>query len=75
MLDHDYSHYQLSADIKQLVENNNLHYVNTIPSFENIDISELVIYKTDIHPNSKANKIFADAIYSDLKKQSLLDSK
>ncbi len=75
VLDHDYSHYQLSADIKQLVENNNLYYVNTIPSFQDLDISELIIYKTDIHPNSKANKIFANAIYGELKKQPLLDNK
>lgn len=75
VLDHDYSHYQLSADIKQLVENNNLYYVNTIPSFQDIDISELVIYKTDIHPNAGANRIFADVIYSELKKQPPLDNK
>ena len=68
VLDYDYSHYQLSEDIKRLVENNNLYYVNTIPSFQDIDISELVLFKTDLHPNSKANKIFADTIYSDLKK-------
>jgi len=27
------------------------------------------------HPNSKANQIFADSIYMDLKNQSLIDKK
>lgn len=75
VLDHDYSHYKLSKDIKRLVENNNLYYINTIPSFEGRDISEHVIYKIDIHPNNRANQIFADSIYSELKKQSLLENK
>jgi hypothetical protein len=75
VLDHDYSHYEMSKEIKRLVENNNLYYSNTIPSFQDIDISELTIYKIDIHPNSKANQIFADSIYRDLKNQSLIDKK
>jgi len=75
VLDHDYSHYELSGEIKRLVENNNLYYSNTLASFQDIDISELTIYKIDIHPNSKANQIFADSIYMDLKNQSLIDKK
>ncbi|TFG77882.1 MAG: SGNH/GDSL hydrolase family protein [Thermodesulfobacteriales bacterium] len=75
VLDHDYSHYEMSKEIKRLVENNNLYYSNTIASFQDIDISELTIYKIDIHPNSKANQIFADSIYMDLKNQSLIDKK
>jgi lysophospholipase L1-like esterase len=75
VLDHDYMHYELSGEIKRLVENNNLYYSNTIASFQDIDISELTIYKIDIHPNSKANQIFADSIYMDLKNQSLIDKK
>jgi len=75
VLDHDYSHYELSGEIKRLVENNNLYYSNTLASFQDIDISELTIYKIDIHPNSKANQIFADTIYMDLKNQSLIDKK
>ena len=75
VLDHDYSHYEMSKEIKRLVENNNLYYSNTIPSFQDIDISELTIYKIDIHPNSKANQIFADSIYMGLKNQSLIYKK
>ncbi len=75
VLDHDYNHYEISKEIKRLVENNNLYYSNTIPSFQDIDISELTIYKIDIHPNSKANQIFADSIYMGLKNQSLIYKK
>ena len=72
ILDHDYSHYELSGRINKLVEKNRRYYSNTIPSFKDIGISDLIIYKIDIHPNTKANQMFADAIYNDLKKQSLL---
>jgi len=73
VLDHDYSHYELSGEIKKLVEKNNLYYSNTVPAFKDTDLRDLTIYKIDIHPNSEANQIFADAIYNDLRTQSLLN--
>jgi len=73
VLDHDYSHLQLSTEIEKLAAKNNLYFSTTVPAFKNIDLGELVIYQIDIHPNSKANQIFADAIFTDLAKQSLLD--
>ena len=73
VLDHDYTHLELSEEIKNLVKKYNLYYSNTIPAFKDTDLNEMVIYQIDIHPNSRANKIFADAIYDDLKKQSLLN--
>jgi len=73
VLDHDYSHYELSGEIKKSVEKNDLFYSNTIPSFQDTDIRDFTIYKIDTHPNSKANQIFADAIYKDLKNQLILD--
>jgi lysophospholipase L1-like esterase len=75
VLDHDYSHYELSAKIKKLVEKYSLYYSNTIPAFRDTNITDFTIYKIDIHPNAKANRIFADAIYNDLKIQSLLNKK
>jgi len=51
---------------------NNLYFSNTIPAFKDTDLNEMVIYQIDIHPNSKANRIFADAIYKELTNQSLL---
>lgn len=73
VLDHDFSHFKLSKEIGQLVESNELCFINTIPAFENADIRELVIYKIDIHPNAKANRIFADSIYYDLLNKELLN--
>ncbi len=73
VLDHDYSHYELSGEIKKLVEKNNLYYSNTIPAFKDTDLRDLTIYKIDIHPNAEANRIFTDAIYNDLRTQSLLN--
>jgi len=73
VLDHDYSHYELSDEIKKLVEKNNLYYSNTIPAFKDTDLRDLTIYKIDIHPNAEANRIFTDAIYNDLRTQSLLN--
>lgn len=73
VLDHDYTHYELSGEIKQLAEMNNLYHSNTIPSFQDTNIRDLTIYNIDIHPNAEANRIFADAIYNDLKIQSLLN--
>jgi len=73
VLDHNYTHLELSEEIKNLVKKYNLYYSNTIPRFKDTDLNEMVIYQIDIHPNSRANKIFADAIYDDLKKQSLLN--
>lgn len=72
VLDHDYSHYELSGKIKKLAEKNSLYYSNTIPLFKDMDLRDMTIYKIDIHPNSKANQIFAEAIYNDLIEQSLI---
>ena len=72
VLDHDYSHYELSDDIEELVEKNDLYFSNTIPGFEDTNLSEMTIYKIDIHPNAQANQIFADEIYEDLEEQSLI---
>ena len=72
ILDHDFSHYELSDEIEELVRKNNLHYSNTIPAFENTDLSNMTIYRIDIHPNAQANQIFADEIYEDLEEQSLI---
>jgi len=71
VLDHDFSHLQLSQEIEKLTVKNNLFFSTTIPAFEGTDLTDMVIYQIDIHPNSKANRIFADAIYNDLNKQSL----
>ena len=69
ILDYDQRHYELSEEIKTVVESNELFYINTIPAFKNMDISDVVLSKIDAHPNSKANQIFSDTIYRDLTSQ------
>ena len=74
VLDHDYSHYEaLSRKIEILVEKNNLCYSNTITSIKDQNFDDLVLFQTDFHPKAEANIIFADAIYNDLKKQSVFE--
>ncbi len=73
VVDHDYSHYELSEKIKSLVEKNRLFYSNTVPAFKNTYFKDFSIYEIDAHPNATAHRIFAEVIYIDLQKQSLLD--
>lgn len=73
VLDHDYSHIELSDEIQKLVEKNGLYFSSTLSLFRDSNIADLIIYKIDIHPNSKANQIFAEAIYEDLLNQKLLE--
>ena len=74
VLDHDYENYDIiSEDLKSLVEKNNLCYLNTLPSFKDSNLKDMNVSLLDPHPNAKAQRIFADTIYNDLKKQSLLE--
>lgn len=72
VLDHDYSHYGLSKKIESLVKKNNLFFSSTVPAFKNTNFEDLTIFQIDYHPNAEANRIFAQAIYNDLKEQLLL---
>ena len=75
VLDHDYLHYELSKKIMALAEKNNLFFSNTLPSFAGTSFRDFRIYKVDFHPNTEANRLFADSIYNDLKNQSLLEKR
>ena len=72
VLDHDYTNNELSIEIQKLVEKNDLCYSSTVAAFENTNLNDMTIYKTDIHPNYRANQIFADEIYTDLNEQNLI---
>jgi lysophospholipase L1-like esterase len=68
-----YLSYQSATPINQWVERivlaQGLHFVDVSSSFpEDIKTSDYKIYAIDNHPNDKANKIFADAIYKYLKR-------
>ncbi len=73
VLDHDYLHLDLGNKIKILVEENNLYFANTLPAFKDTNFDKFTIYRVDFHPNAQANKLFAESIYNDLIKQSLLE--
>ncbi len=75
VLDHDYLHYELSKKIMALAEKNSLFFSNTLPSFKGTSFRDFRIYKVDFHPDTKANRLFADSIYKDLKNQSLIIQK
>jgi hypothetical protein len=73
VLDHDYQHNRLGEKIEKKVGNkNNLFFSNTLPVFRHKNFRDYSIYKVDMHPNSEANRIFAEVIYRDLINQSLL---
>lgn len=74
VLDHYYQHYKLGNKIERAVsKESNLFFSNTLPAFENTYFRDYTIYKVDMHPSAEANRLFADVIYRDLMRQSLLE--
>lgn len=71
-LDHDYSSLKLAEEIGSLVKKHNLYYSNTVPAFRNTYYKDFSIYEIDAHPNATAHRIFAEVIYIDLQKHSLI---
>jgi hypothetical protein len=71
VLDHDYQHYKLGEKIGESVMASNLCFSNTLPAFKDTYFRDYTIYKVDMHPNAEANRLFAEAIYRDLKQESL----
>ena len=72
-LDHDYQHKDLAERIGERVNSyEDLYFSSTLPYFEGKYFRDYSIYKVDMHPNGEANGIFAEAVYNDLKTQSLL---
>jgi len=59
-------------EIMVLASQFGLYTINTIPAFQGRKKSEFYIYKIDKHPNAKANKIFADVIYTYLKDRHII---
>lgn len=59
-------------EVKKLASENGLYLIDTIPYFKGLIPSDYFIYPINAHPNTKANKIFADVIYEFLKEHDLL---
>lgn len=51
-----------SRQIRNIARLHGLHFVDASAPFNGTDKSQYYIYKIDHHPNSKAHKLFADAI-------------
>jgi hypothetical protein len=51
-------------ELAELAAKYGLDVIDTMQAFRNTDFSELIIYRIDPHPNTKANKIFAGVIYN-----------
>lgn len=74
VLDHDYQHEGLAVMIGQKVSAyEGLCFSNTLPYFQNTSFRDYTIYRVDMHPNTQANRIFSEAVYGDLKNQSVLN--
>ena len=73
VLDHDYQHNRLGNKIEKKVKNRKgLYFSNTLPVFRHKRLGEYSIYKVDRSPNEEANRLFAEILYWDLKRQGLL---
>lgn len=61
-----------AKELAQIVQGRGLYFVNTSPAFENTQFENHRIYAIDNHPNGRANQLFADTIYSYMRKMNLL---
>ncbi len=71
-LDHDYSSHELAEEVGTRVLKSGLHFSNTVPAFEGTHFKDLSVDEIDPHPNAAAHRVFAEVLYADLQKQSLL---
>ena len=71
-LDHDPSSARLAEAVGDLVRKNGLHFANTVPAFAGVRFRDSSVDPLDPHPNPAAHRIFAQALYDDLKRQALL---
>ena len=67
---HDVKHYRFQeiADLaKQAADENNAAFIDLLDSVKNEDSSSLWVTPSDPHPNARADKLFADALYQKLR--------
>ncbi len=55
----------------RIAAENDFHFLDVSRAFAGLDRSEYMIYPIDYHPNDKAQVIFAEHIYDDLRSQGL----
>lgn len=67
---------QPSADysmVESTAKRYGFYFLNGAKYFEKDINPEHIIYKTDRHPNAKANKIIEEALFDDLKRQGIME--
>jgi lysophospholipase L1-like esterase len=67
---HDVKHYrfqEITDLVKQAADQNNVAFIDLLDSVKNEDSSSLWVTPPDPHPNSLADKLFADALYQKLR--------
>lgn len=67
---HDVKHYrfqEITDLMKQASDEDNIAFIDLLDSVRNEDSSSLWVTVPDPHPNSRADKLFADALYQKLR--------
>ncbi len=65
--------FRQAAELREIVRDHGLLFVDTTPAFEATDFDDYTIYAIDKHPNGKANQLFADRVYAYLRERKLLE--
>jgi hypothetical protein len=73
ILEHDYLRREEANRLKDTVAKYHACVIDTTPAFAQMSIDSLVLYKTDRHPNAKAQQIFARVVQDYLSTHDLLD--
>jgi len=72
ILQHDFGQQQATRQLRGQVSRFSSCIIDTSLAFENEKLSDLIIFKTDEHPNSRAQRIFAQVVLNHLMTHELL---
>jgi hypothetical protein len=72
LLRHEPEGQEETKRLREQVARTNSCIIDTSPDFENERFSDLILYRIDPHPNAKAHRIFARAVFEALVSQKLL---
>ena len=61
--------------LKDIADENNFYYVESLDSYKKYDSSELFVNKHDLHPNELGHKLIADELYKLFKKEKIIPAK
>lgn len=72
ILERNPDHEMEIAQLRSMAAAHGFFFMETLPAFEHEDPDDLIRHRLDHHPNARANRIFAEAIYDFLKQTDLL---